>query len=111
MQTPDLTQLKELSCKKQSVLDQFRSEDVSANNVQKGDHLVFPRGLYDHHGICIGHDEDDQPRIAEYTGPSSTIRGSSKVLSCWDGGAIAIIKTTRYTYEELVKQQVRILQT
>ncbi|XP_020896348.1 uncharacterized protein LOC110235241 [Exaiptasia diaphana] len=110
---PDLfSKLERQSPKKQkeSVIDQFRSEPVSpsAKNVEPGDHLVFPRKFYDHHGICTEKDGENV-KVVEYTGPGFTFWGSnaSRATSCFDSGAFGVVKETSYTYEELEKGKVK----
>ena len=93
----------------------FKEETISSfREIKKGDRLVHERkgGLYYHHFLCIGHDEQHNPKIIHYYGISSQALNHFCLSSCSssgeDLGSLAKVHEVVLPHKDFLKDEAEL---
>ena len=81
---------------------------TNSDTIKAGDHLVLKRKYYDHHMLCTSVRGDNQVVVIHYSGPALGISRALTSISFKDVGVKVEVEEETFSFEELVKQQVRI---
>ena len=81
---------------------------TNSDTIKAGDHLVLARKYYDHHMLCTSVRGDNKVVVIHYSGPALGISRALRSISFKDVGVKAGVEEKTFSFEELVKQQVRI---
>ena len=102
--------------KQQEFIERYRDDFdkvpiTNSDSIKAGDHLVFERNYYllhyDHHMLCT-FSGDNHVLVIHYTAPALGASRALRSCSFKDVGIKAEVKETMFSFEELLKQQVRI---
>lgn len=88
--------------------DDFDKVPVTkSDSIKAGDHLVLERKYYDHHMLCT-FSGDNHVIVIHYSGPALGLSRALTSISFKDVGIKVEIEEKMFSFEELVKQQVRL---
>jgi hypothetical protein len=84
------------------------------SDIKAGDHLIkkasmLDKKLYYHHFLCIGDDDDGQPRVIHYNNTkANAFRTFRKTCSCASGstlGQLGIVSEISLPHEDFIKSE------
>ena len=81
---------------------------TNSDTIKAGDHLVLERKYYDHHMLCTSVSGDNKVVVIHYSGPALGISRALRSISFKDVGVKGEVEEKMFSFDELVKQQVRI---
>ena len=98
--------------KQQEFIERYRDDFdkvpvTNSDSIKAGDHLVLERKYYDHHMLCT-FSGDNHVIVIHYSGPALGISRALRSISFKDVGIKAEVEEKMFSFEELVKQQVRL---
>ena len=98
--------------KQQEFIERYRDDFdkvpvTNSDSIKAGDHLVLERKYHDHHMLCT-FSGDNHVIVIHYSGPALGISRALRSISFKDVGIKAEVEEKMFSFEELVKQQVRL---
>ena len=81
---------------------------TNSDTIKAGDHLVLERKYYDHHMLCTSVRGDNKVVVIHYSGPALGISRALRSISFKDVGVKGEVEEKMFSFDELVRQQVRI---
>ena len=103
--------------KQQEFIERYRDDFdkvpiTNSDSIKAGDHLVFERNYYllhyDHHMLCTSVRGDNKVVVIHYSGPALGISRALRSISFKDVGVKGEVEEKMFSFDELVRQQVRI---